>query len=127
MKKIIFVFLISILIFSNCYKDKFSEIYPGAGLFTPCDTTSHPSYSQHIAPLLENYCIGCHSGPTTSGTADFSTYAGVLPWTADGASSKIVGCSWHLVGYNPMPPSFQLDSCQMRQIYLWVIDGAPNN
>lgn len=128
MKKLFSLAIISAtIVFSSCYKDKVSEVYPGAGLFTPCDTTSHPSYSKHIVPIIQNYCIGCHSTSNPRGTADLSTYAGVYPWTTTFSPPIIVGNVWHLNGYYPMPPSFQLDSCQMKQIKNWCADGAPNN
>ncbi|MCX6311263.1 MAG: hypothetical protein NT084_06445 [Bacteroidetes bacterium] len=127
MKKLFFLAAISACVFTSCYKDKLDEIYPGIGLFTPCDSTAHPSYSTHIAPIVQNFCIGCHSSSNPNGGANLSTYSGVFPWTANGTSSVLVGASWHKPGFHPMPPGYQLDSCQLRQIYNWCLDGSPNN
>ncbi len=127
MKKVFFISGLILLAFAGCYKDKVAELYPGAGLFTPCDTTSNPSFQTHIVPIIQNYCIGCHNGPNGSGQADFTNYAGVYAWSSGGVSSAIVGNTWHTPTYNPMPPSFQLDSCQLKLIYNWVNNGAPNN
>jgi hypothetical protein len=127
MKKIIFPSLLIIFLVAGCYKDKMSELYPEAGLFVPCDTTHTPSYQHDIAPLLQNYCVGCHSTSSPTGGADFTTYAGVFPWASDAQPSKLEGSALHLHGFNPMPPSFTLDSCQLNMISYWCANGAPNN
>jgi hypothetical protein len=127
MKKFILPAALSILLLAGCYKDKVSELYPGSGLFVPCDTTHTPSYSQNIAPLLQNYCVGCHSGSNPTGGANFTTYSGVYQWASDASPSKMEGSAWHLRGFNPMPPSFELDTCQLKMIQYWCANGAPNN
>ncbi|CAN5423685.1 hypothetical protein BH09BAC5_BH09BAC5_18260 [soil metagenome] len=127
MKYLLFICGISILAFSGCYQDKLDEMYPGAGLFTVCDTTTTPSYSTHIVPIIQNYCIGCHNGTNGSGGCDLSNYNGVFVWANGGVTSSMVGNTWHQSGYFPMPPSYTLDSCQLKLIYNWVNNGAPNN
>ena len=108
----------------GCYYDNMDTVYPGNGLFTPCDTTSVMSYSTHIVPIMQNNCVSCHTGTNGSAGVQLDTYAGV----ADAATSTLlIGATWHEAGYTPMPPNYQLDSCALKQLKKWVDAGAPNN
>ncbi|CAN5782304.1 hypothetical protein BH11BAC7_BH11BAC7_17420 [soil metagenome] len=124
MKKLILFFGLTTLMFTACYKDTVEELYPGAGLFDQCDTTSVITYSGHITTLMQNYCYSCHSGGTPSSGFRIDTYTALQPYAASGELiNRIHGTN----GFNRMPPSFPLDPCQMRQFELWVNAGAPNN
>lgn len=110
--------------FSGCYYDNMDDLYPGTGLFTPCDTTSTTSYQTHIVPIIQNNCIACHSGSGANADVHLDTYEGVR----DAANSgQLVGATWHDPNFAPMPPNYQLDSCSLVQINKWVLAGAPNN
>ena len=111
-------------VFTGCYYDNMEDVYPGNGLFTPCDTTSVISYSNHIVPIIENNCINCHTGSSANAGVELNHYAGV----SDAANNGLlVGVTWHESGYTPMPPNYQIDSCSLVQIKKWVLAGAPNN
>lgn len=124
MKKLAFFTILAILSFAGCYYDKTEEIYPGTGLFDSCDTTHNVSFSQHIQVTLQNYCYSCHSGATPSSGISLETYSDVYGWYSTG---DLYGCVFRQQGYNPMPPSFALDSCHMKQFKYWMDAGAPNN
>lgn len=108
----------------GCYYDNMDDVYPGAGLFQPCDTTSTISYSNHIVPIIESNCINCHSGGGANADVHLDSYNGVYDAATTGL---LVGATWHEVSYTPMPPNYQLDSCSLVQIKKWVLAGAPNN
>lgn len=125
MKKFIAFLIICVAAtIAGCYYDNMDDVYPGAGLFVPCDTTSTMSYQRHIAPIIQNNCVNCHTGASAAADIQLDSYQGVY----DAAmTTQLVGATWHEPLYTPMPPNFQLDSCSLVQIKKWVLDGAPNN
>lgn len=125
MKRILPLFTLLVVVSAGgCYYDNMDEVYPGAGLFQPCDTTSATSYQNHIVPIIENNCINCHSGAGANADVHLDSYSGVYDAATNG---QLVGATWHETGYTPMPPNYQLDSCSLVQIKKWVLAGAPNN
>ncbi|MBI3511574.1 MAG: hypothetical protein HY064_13005 [Bacteroidetes bacterium] len=124
MKKYFAISLIAALFIAGCYYDKKDDIYPAGSIFTPCDTTSHPSYSRNIAPLMQNYCFSCHSGSQPSSNYRLDNYTDLNVQVQNG---NLNGCVNRLHAFNPMPPSFTLDSCRMNMFNHWIADGAPNN
>ncbi|HVA98549.1 MAG TPA: hypothetical protein VNG53_06610 [Bacteroidia bacterium] len=125
MKKfLLFLFLVFILGLGSCYYDNFEEISPAADLNTACDTTSAPSYSAKVKPILSNYCYSCHNSSTAGGGIVLDTYAGVQ---SAANSGQLVGGTAQLNGYIPMPPNTKISQCNIRQIELWVNQGALNN
>lgn len=123
MKKLVLA-LPLVALMSSCYYDNVDDVYPGAGLFTVCDTTSTQSYTTHITPILVNNCYSCHSGSNPSDGVSLDNYAGVAQVAASG---RLVGAIYHQQGFTAMPNGLQLDSCYMKQIKKWVDAGAPNN
>ncbi len=123
MKKILLP-LSLVALMSSCYYDNVDDVYPGAGLFTVCDSTSTQSYATHITPILVNYCYSCHSGSNPAGSIALDNYSGVAQVASTG---QLVGAIYHLNNFTPMPNGLQLDSCNMKQIKKWVDAGAPNN
>ncbi len=123
MKKIFALLIVSAAL-GGCYYDNMDDVYPGAGLFTPCDTTSVTSYSAHIVPILQNNCVSCHSGSGANADVHLDTYEGVR---VVATNTALQGVTWHEQFYTPMPPNYQLDSCSLVQIKKWILAGAPNN
>jgi hypothetical protein len=123
MKKF-FIVLIASAGLAGCYYDNMDEVYPGAGLFQPCDTTSVISYNTHIVPIMQNNCVSCHSGSGANGGVTLDNYQGVYDVATNTA---LIGVTWHEALYTPMPPNYQIDSCSLVQLKKWVDAGAPNN
>lgn len=88
-----------------------------------CDTTQF-TYAQVIAPLMTNYCVGCHSSASAGGNINLTTYAGVK---ATVTSNRLIGSITQITGYSPMPKGSKLSDCQIKQISKWAKAGAPNN
>lgn len=89
-----------------------------------CDV-SNVTYSGTIAPILQNFCVGCHSGSAPSGGILLNQYNGVA---AVALSGQLVGSITSASGYAKMPPAGgSLSSCNIEKITKWVNDGAPNN
>ncbi len=89
-----------------------------------CDTTN-VTYSGTISPIVQNYCVGCHSGGSPSGGIGMSTFTEVNSMALDGS---LYGSVNHSAGYSPMPKgSNSLSTCQIDQIRIWIAAGSQNN
>jgi len=89
-----------------------------------CDTTN-VTYSATVAPILQTYCVGCHSGSAPAGGIVLNQYNGAA---AVAVSGQLVGAITHAPGFTAMPlGGAMVPSCEIEQITKWVDDGAPNN
>lgn len=88
-----------------------------------CDTVTVVSYSAFIQPLMQNKCLGCHTGSNPQGSVNLGTYANVKNYALNGKlySSVTRTASWMPSG------GAKLDDCSLRKIQLWVDAGAPQN
>jgi hypothetical protein len=126
MKKIaigsISIFLI--LYISSCYYDKEELLYGNVN--APCkDTISNISYSQHVVPMLTQYCYNCHTGNFPSGGIVMGTYNADKTIAQNG---KLYGSIIHAPGYKPMPEGMsKLTSCQIAALKQWIDAGLLNN
>lgn len=90
----------------------------------PCDT-SNVTYSGTIAPLLDNFCTGCHGTVSPSAGINLTSYADVASAAANGS---LYGSVAQLPGFLAMPYGGSLlPSCQIDEIRIWVENGYPNN
>lgn len=89
-----------------------------------CDTED-VSFFGFVKPLLESYCIGCHSGAASSGGVDLTTHANVQVYANNG---RLVGAIDHQAGFEAMPQgAAKLDKCSIDKIKSWVGAGALDN
>lgn len=91
---------------------------------TQCDSVN-VSFASHVFPIVQNQCMGCHSGANPSGgilLTNFQQIAAVAT-----TNNKLLGTIKHLPGYSAMPPSGKLDACSIAKIAKWISDGTPNN
>lgn len=120
MKRVLFLMTITVMVsifLDSCYYDNGDE------LGRACDTTT-VKYSDEIRSMIDLNCIECHGA---GGTANpkLDSYDEVLIQAENGA---FLGVIKHDPGFSPMPQNRpQLDPCQIRQVEIWIDDGAPNN
>lgn len=89
-----------------------------------CDTTN-VTFSGNINPIMQTYCVSCHSGSYPSGGISLSTYAQISNQALNGSLYSSVSNDGTVV---PMPyQSASLASCKVDQIRIWIQAGAPNN
>ena len=87
--------------------------------------TADISWAQHIRPIIQNSCLGCHSGAAPGGGLNFSTHAGVAAVASNG---RLFGAVNHQAGYVAMPlGGAKMPECVIQQIKSWIDAGAPNN
>jgi hypothetical protein len=105
---------------TSCYYDSEEALYPS--LSSDCDTIN-VTYSGKITPIMNNYCISCHSGSLPAGGISLTSYEGVQPVAENGMLLKAINGN----GVPKMPPSGTLPSCRVSQIEIWINEGMPNN
>ncbi|MBS1650661.1 MAG: hypothetical protein JSU07_01505 [Bacteroidetes bacterium] len=123
--------ILTLLLFSSCYKDNFGERYPSSpGVVGPCsDTTLTISYSLQITPILNNTsynCMGCH-GASYHGVTKLSTYSGVAAVAQNG--NLVSSVAWDNSSIQKMPQGSlsRISSCDIATIRAWVRQGYQNN
>src|ERR1051326_6980034 len=120
MKKLSVIFIFAAVL-AGCFYDKESELHPKV-VSNVCDTTN-VTYSNQIVTLVNSYCISCHYSGGVSGY-DYSSWNDLHTNALNG---QLMGSVQYQPHHPPMPPSFQLDACHIRQLQMWVNAGAPNN
>jgi hypothetical protein len=121
MKKLSWIFALTSLI-SACYYDNASELHPGAGLNTNCDTVN-VTYTNSIAPIFSSNCgtnNSCHSASIAEGGVILDNYAGAIQADHNQLISSIEHTSEPI-----MPPSGKLSDCNINLIKIWVLNGKP--
>jgi hypothetical protein len=125
MKRILITWLTFALLMAlsaSCYYDKESVLYPNVAV---CNTPTTVLYGQHVLPILQQYCYGCHSGSSPGGNIAMGT------WSADNAialNGKLYGSIAWAGGYAAMPQGgSKLTACNIELIKKWIDSGAPNN
>lgn len=121
------LFIISLIAAGGCYYDNEECLYPEGS--TACDTMN-VTYSTHVLPLINDYCITCHSGGTPSGNVSLEGYnnirdAALIP---AGSYGSLIGVISHAPGNSPMPKNAdKLSDCRIRQVEIWIEEGATQN
>jgi uncharacterized membrane protein len=89
-----------------------------------CDTVN-VTYSATVWPIIQNSCLGCHSGGSPSGGVSLADYSAIA---AQAANGNLLGAIRHEQGYSPMPQNgAKLNDCTITQIEKWIENGSPNN
>jgi mono/diheme cytochrome c family protein len=129
MKKIYFVLIVFIfgvfLVMESCKHEPDELPVPGGGNGggngggTECDTLNI-TYPGTVYPLLEQYCLSCHSGTSPEAGLDFTDYNTVAFLAENGT---LMGVIKHEPGYTEMPPSgLILPDCEISQLEIWIRD-----
>lgn len=112
----------TVISLSGCYYDTEETLYPAKS--NACDTTS-VTYAGTIKPIMEQYCVGCHSGASASGGVELATYDGAK---VSGLNGSLYGSVVFDPNWSKMPKGGnQIDICSQTQIKIWVDAGCPNN
>lgn len=89
-----------------------------------CDTTN-VSFKDNVFPLVETYCLGCHSGTSPGGGIYLRDYNDLVAVANNG---KLWGSINFETGYSPMPKNAnKLSECQLATFRIWIDNGTPNN
>jgi len=104
-----------------CYYDNKEDLFPDT---TSCQTDSM-SFSQHIVPILNTYCISCHNNASAQAGISLEGYSNVINFVNDGRLLKTIK---HEPGVVPMPLNQdKMPECPIQRIDAWIQQGAPDN
>ena len=96
----------------------------GTNCPSKCDSTNF-KLSTGIQPMLNTYCVGCHTTANPGGGVSLDNYSGIQQV---GTNGKLWGSINGLTGYSFMPKGgAALNDCQKTQIKKWIAAGCPNN
>ncbi|MCX6251597.1 MAG: hypothetical protein NTX61_12690 [Bacteroidetes bacterium] len=86
-----------------------------------CDS-SNVTFDSVIKPILQTWCVGCHSGSSPSNGLSLTTYAQIV---ASVNSGRLMGAIRQDVGYHAMPPGSKLSDCSIAIFQKWINLGEP--
>jgi len=117
-----FLFAVLFLVVTGCYYDSFEALHPLDGYMNPCDTTLKATYSSSIQLIISYNCISCHNTSYSGGGVTLGTYDQVKLYCNNG---QIPHAILRNSGYNPMPPTQALATCQTQRIQEWITNNYP--
>jgi hypothetical protein len=115
------VFFSIILLATSCYYDSEEYLYPQS---FDCDT-ANVSFSASVKPIIDAYCVGCHSGGAPGGNLRLETFSNIQEVALNGL---LVNSVFGTGGVSPMPKGGgSLSACELAKIKKWVDSGATNH
>ncbi len=94
-----------------------------------CDSAKF-TYAAIIAPIMNTYCKGCHTGSSASAGVDLSTIALIQGEVNNNPGRLLGSIQWisPYTGTKEMPQGGnKLQACNITQIKKWIAAGALNN
>lgn len=117
MKYKLLLFLIFLLF--NCTYENREEAAPEK----VCET-ENISFNNHIMPILNSSCVGCHNQHEVAGGIKLEEYEEVVKYVENGL---LIGAITHSPGFVPMPHNApKLSECHIQQIQTWIKGGSLN-
>lgn len=113
------------IIYSSCYYDKASLVYPSSG---SCDTTDI-QLSTDLTAIMQASCFSCHSSANAAvfgGGYNLQDYTTIKNAAASGELLSSIKQDGILAP--PMPQSgAKLSDCEISKFSAWINSGSPNN
>lgn len=114
----------AVIIYTGCYYDKASLVYPGSG---NCDT-ANIQLSADLNSIMQSNCFSCHNSSnaaTFGGGYNLENYNTIKSL----ATSGTLMSSLNQDGIaQPMPQGgSKLSDCNIQKFQAWINNGAPNN
>ena len=91
---------------------------------TDCNTDDM-SFSNDIVPIMNNFCVSCHNGPSGNAGVNLATYQGIKEAVEN--RGLIATINHTAGGSKNMPPGQKMSDCNIKKIEEWVAQGAANN
>ena len=112
--------LVIILLFLNCSYESESDLYEDSTNELPVNTTV--TYTEHIKPIIDSNCTGCHSTPPTNGAPmSLTTYQSVKNAVQNDGLIQII--SSQDPGSMMPPGGPRLPQNKIDLIIQWQTDG----
>jgi hypothetical protein len=89
------------------------------------------TYSEHVLPILQNHCLGCHNADKKKGDLDLSTYAssmagggsGDVVAAGDSGASSLYKVVAHLTDPKMPPKKAKISDAEIAVIKKWIDGG----
>ena len=125
LRALLFLCLFGMFFFYSCTHDPFEIDNPDPN---PIDTMVMDTivrFSNDIRPLINEFCVSCHTGSYPSGNVLLSSYDDIK---AVALSGQLYG----VIAWQPGFPQMPLGGQQFDQEYIdnlktWIDEGAQNN
>ena len=92
---------------------------------TTCVINEPVSFKQDVLPIIDKFCVGCHSGDPPRGNVFLRDHSEISDQALNGNLLQVIA---HEMGFTPMPVGMdQLVQCDINRIRSWADDGAPDN
>lgn len=96
---------------------------PNSSNCNTCDSSF--SFKNRIQPLMDKWCVGCHTGVTAGGGYDLTNYSNVKNANIN---NRLIGSMQHQAGFSPMPKgASKLSECDIKAVEKWIAAGYPDN
>jgi len=93
--------------------------------------TARASFARDVMPVLDRYCVHCHSGPRPGGGLRLDRYEAVLrggdsgPAVIPGAArASLIVAKVERRDRPPMPPKRALPRAAIAKLRAWIAAGA---
>ncbi len=77
--------------------------------------------------VFNQYCYSCHSGSNFKGNLNISNYTSLSAKVTPGNPAASLLYQKITAATNAMPPNSPLSSDSIKQVKIWILDGAQNN
>src|SRR6185295_2160416 len=89
------------------------------------------TYTEHVMPILQNHCLGCHNADKKKGDLDLSTYGAALAGggsgdvavTGDSGASSLYKVVAHLADPKMPPKKAKIPDTEIAVIKKWIDGG----
>jgi hypothetical protein len=115
MNKILSLSLVISFLFS-CKKEATPTTVYNTNINVNCSKTI--SYKNEISPMLNMYCIGCHSSNQSSGGINLSGFSN---------ASNLATRSLNSIKNGSMPPMGSIPDSLVQKLSCWISQGKANN
>lgn len=90
---------------------------------TGCDS-SNVTYNASVSPIIQSWCLSCHSGSNPGGGFGLENYNQVV---SAANSGRLMGAIRQEAGYSPMPQpgTVKLSTCDINLFAKWIRTGMP--
>lgn len=117
------VLIALIIVYTGCYYDKASLVYPSNG--NTCDTSTI-TLSADINNILSASCYSCHGGDAAAGGGIKLEQYSVIKAYAD--NGRLLSSITQDGNASAMPQgASKLSDCNINKFRAWINNGAPNN
>ncbi len=119
--KLIVLSLFALSMFS-CSNDSESDLIDAGD--DPLDPNELITYADHVQPIIQNACLGCHTSPPVNGAPFSLVNFSQVDQRANGILNRI---SLQSGAPGAMPPSGRLPQATIDVIEQWIDDGKLEN